>query len=692
MPDVLESRLAVFAGLTIGYGLLATSAYELFGALAIGVTFFPPAGLTFAAFLLLPYRMWPAIAAGIVVGEVGANLVQGQDVWWSLGWAGANLVEPVVGATLTFHLARELAVTRHFGAAFLVGGLVMGPIAGSVLGATILELSSQLPWWDSVTDVLIGDALGVLVVAPIVMVIVRPELFVPTRHPDRDAFLVAGLTTGAVLLIVLVESQPIGYAAVPLLAVPAVRYGAKELSLAGLVVASVLTAATARGLGPWASRSPEGAHADLVQQQAFILVALGGAWLLRLEVLERVAAGREAEAAQRRLLSAERAARDERHLAAMHDVLSELSAASTSDEVLHTVEDHAGSVVDAIGVLVVLEDETGSIEVVGTWGRLDRSFDVGEILDPMVDLPVVVATNSGRPALGGPEGRKVAMPLNVGGRRGALGLYRTPDVPWSENSQIRALAFASIVADALARTEQYEVEHGVALALQRAIMPGPIKSVDGLRLAGRYLPATASLEVGGDWYDVVVDRARRSAMVVIGDVAGHSLEAAATMGQLAAGARALAFAEQHPSELVDCLDDMHCNGPNPVMTTLVCARLDLDEQRLLYCVAGHPPPLMRTPAGVVTQLAGGRSTPLGVVNEAQRSEATIDLLAGTTLLFYTDGLVEQRNTSLTDRIDELAEVFGAAPDDPDEACDAIIDAMLSGVHEDDVAVVVLAVD
>lgn len=689
----------MFVLVAVGYGLLATSAYELFGALTIGVTFFPPAGLTLAAFLLLPRRVWPAVAAGIVVGELTVDLAQGQALAWSLGWATANLVEPLVGAAVIRRLSPVLAFSRRFVVAFLVGGLLVGPACGAAIGATVLARSGGM-WLDAFPSIWVGDALGVLVVAPLVLVLSRPEDFVLRRTTDLDVVLVTVVTAAVTFVLVLVDELPLGYAAIVLLAIPAARYSAREVAISGAVVASVLTAATARGRGPWAALAEGEAHAELVQQQAFLLVALGSAWLLKLEVVERVKAVSAAKSAEAELVATREQARNERHLLAMHEALSSLAVATTSAEVLDAVAVHASSVFDATAVIVAVEDDRGDLTVLTASGPWVAEIAAGQTVAAGAPDPLALAAWSGRLTLApgaptvtdpdavGTSRHHIAVPLGLATKTGVLGLTRSGDRRWTENAQIRAMAFASMIADALDRVERYDVEHRVALTLQHAILPRHLPSLPGTHVAGRYLPATDALEVGGDWYDVIVDEERRTMVVVIGDVAGHSLSAAAEMGNLASASRALVYAGHGPSELIDDLDLVVAGAAQPTMTTMVCAHIDIDRCRVRYSLAGHPPPLVRTAAGVVRRLDGAASPPIGTGRRCVRTEAVATLAPGDSLLFYTDGLVEQRRAPIDDRLAALERAFAATGADAGRACDDLVSSMLSSSgHEDDVALV-----
>jgi integral membrane sensor domain MASE1/GAF domain-containing protein len=285
----------VFAVVLVAYALLARSAYDLFGALDIGVTFFPPAGLTFAAFMILPHRRWPAVALAIVVAEIAVDMERGNGFLWSAAWAAANLAEPLVGALVARRYTPRIDLGRRSVAAVVAGGLVIGPVVGASIGATTLAIADDFAWWSAFSDVWVGDALGVLVVAPAVMLFLQPpaagwRALARLTWRNADPWLLLALLVAMSIVLPNVDDIAVGYAVIPVLAWPAIRMSPRALAVAAVTLASVTTAATARGRGPWAGATDADTQAQLGRQQFFLLVAIGGAWLLALEVRERTRA------------------------------------------------------------------------------------------------------------------------------------------------------------------------------------------------------------------------------------------------------------------------------------------------------------------------------------------------------------------------------------------------------------------
>ena len=158
----------------------------------------------------------------------------------------------------------------------------------------------------------------------------------------------------------------------------------------------------------------------------------------------------------------------------------------------------------------------------------------------------------------------------------------------------------------------YEREHRVAETLQRSLLPEKLPDIEGVTLAARYLPAGAGAAVGGDWYDATELPDGRVALVV-GDVVGHGLRAAAVMGQLRNASRAYSIIDTSPAEIVARLNRLVTTGEEGVMATVLYLALDRDTGEVTYASAGHPPPLLLTAEGP-RYLEGGRSVPVGAAD------------------------------------------------------------------------------
>lgn len=220
-------------------------------------------------------------------------------------------------------------------------------------------------------------------------------------------------------------------------------------------------------------------------------------------------------------------------------------------------------------------------------------------------------------------------------------------------------------------------EQEIARDLQRSLLAGAAPEAPGLTVEVAYRPAVAGLEVGGDWYDAFWLDPPRTIGLVVGDVVGRGLAAAATMGQLRSAVRALASTGLAPGELLHALDRYARRHEVGQMATVVYADLDLERGRLRYACAGHPPPLVLEAGAEGRFLLEGRSLPLdALAAPTARTGATAELPPGAVLLLYTDGLIERSDRPLQAGMERLrAEVERHRTDDPAVLPAALVNAL-----------------
>jgi PAS domain S-box-containing protein len=234
------------------------------------------------------------------------------------------------------------------------------------------------------------------------------------------------------------------------------------------------------------------------------------------------------------------------------------------------------------------------------------------------------------------------------------------------------------------RREVYEREHTIAETLQRSLLPERLPRIEGLEIAARYLPAAHGAAIGGDWYDALELPDGRVALVV-GDVAGHGLRAAATMGQLRNAFRAYGLAESSPARVMARVNRLVMSGEEDAMATVLYLVLDRETGEVTFTSAGHPPPLVLAPGGA-RFLEGVRSVPVGAVEPGVFREEVAVLPPGSSLLLYTDGLVERRDMPLEQSLDAFARAATGAEGQLELVCDTVLGAVLSRhVPVDDVA-------
>ncbi|MET9506737.1 SpoIIE family protein phosphatase [Streptomyces sp. NPDC006622] len=229
----------------------------------------------------------------------------------------------------------------------------------------------------------------------------------------------------------------------------------------------------------------------------------------------------------------------------------------------------------------------------------------------------------------------------------------------------------------------YTRQRAAALTLQRSLTNNALPAVPGLELTGRYLPASEH-DVGGDWFDVITLPEGRTGLV-IGDVMGHGIHAAAVMGQLRTAVRALARHDTHPARLLRSLDAVVADMGEDEMATCVYAVHDPASGGCLVARAGHPPPAVMAPDGSITFLDGPPGTPLGTGGHEFRTEE-VPLPPGSLLVLYTDGLVEARGRDLDQGLDRLARALRTPGHSLATLCDDVLGQMLPHPAQDDVAV------
>ncbi|MGW8700551.1 ATP-binding SpoIIE family protein phosphatase [Streptomyces eurythermus] len=254
------------------------------------------------------------------------------------------------------------------------------------------------------------------------------------------------------------------------------------------------------------------------------------------------------------------------------------------------------------------------------------------------------------------------------------------------------LVFATDVTDHAEAAERLRAserrQRETAVTLQRSLLPQELEQPDDLRIAASYQPGGTEAAVGGDWYDVITLGGGRTALV-IGDVMGRGVRAAAVMGQLRTAVRAYARLDLPPHEVLQLLDGLAAEiDPNQI-ATCVYAIHDPNEGSLVYASAGHLPILVRDENGVVARADEPTGPPLGT-GGWMHSSGCIALGPGATAVLYTDGLVERRDADLDESIAALEGALAGATGTPQVVCDRLVrSAGVTADHDDDVAVLVL---
>ncbi len=288
----------------------------------------------------------------------------------------------------------------------------------------------------------------------------------------------------------------------------------------------------------------------------------------------------------------------------------------------------------------------------------------------------------------------LVLPLPAESRTvGVLTLYLDAGRAVSPEDLATARAVAVQAGRAIDRVGRQSRQIQLAEALQRSLLTAP-PAFPGVEMVVRYVPAAEAARVGGDWYDAF-RHPDGDAVVVIGDVVGHDTAAAAAMGQLRGLVRGIAHSSRGgPAEVLRGLDEAMATMHAGTLATAAVARLEAGGTRLRWSNAGHPPPVLLRPDGVVEALADGDGDLLlGVDATAERREDVVPLTPGTTVLLHTDGLVERRGTTLDEGAALLHRTLAELAGRPLPAlCDELLARLLQGTPQDDVALVAFTVD
>ncbi|WP_308286818.1 SpoIIE family protein phosphatase [Actinomadura parmotrematis] len=253
------------------------------------------------------------------------------------------------------------------------------------------------------------------------------------------------------------------------------------------------------------------------------------------------------------------------------------------------------------------------------------------------------------------------------------------------------MEFAARAAIVIDNARLFSRERATALALQRSLLPNRLTAPSSVEVRHRYLPGSKLVEVGGDWYESIALPGARAALIV-GDVAGHGVRAAVTMGRLRTALHTLANLELPPADALHVMHELmiELGEQEPHFATCVYAVYDATTGSLEIASAGHLPPLLVGPDGTKEYLRVPPAPPLGVVGGAAIESREFAVEDGSVFVIYTDGLVENRGRDIDDGLDRLQAVFGE--DTATRSMEDMAKATLAGVyadhHRDDIAVLI----
>ncbi|MFI5846127.1 SpoIIE family protein phosphatase [Catenuloplanes sp. NPDC051500] len=343
-------------------------------------------------------------------------------------------------------------------------------------------------------------------------------------------------------------------------------------------------------------------------------------------------------------------------LRALVDAAADLNAARSTAAVMEIAADHALRMVNAGRVVATVRGvsvEARSVEdVTGT---------------PAAVVPLAGAT---------------------GAPFGELSVWRDGHDPTPFDEAVLA-QLGRLIGIRLENAQLYEAEHRIATTLQHSLLPSTLPKMPGSVIASRYLSGSAEAEVGGDWYDVIVDPQGRLDLV-IGDVVGKGVPAAAAMGQLRNALRAYLLEGFDPGEALTRLNRLVDNLGRRQFATVVCIRYDPLSRELWFASAGHPSPVTISPDHTVTFLYGDAlGPPIGALPQAVYRTGTGRLSIGSRLLLYTDGLIEDRRQAIDSGLAALLVEAARPADHVEDLIEAMLRRVADQPRHDDIALLAL---
>jgi PAS domain S-box-containing protein len=650
----------------------------------------PPTGIAVVAFLAWGSRIWP----GVAVAAFFVNLPISTSPLAAAATAAGNTVAPLVAAAILRRVSFRMEIDRLRDAIAIVFAALASTLLSASIGAGTLVFSGAVPesgfpeawavWWT-------GDAMGVLVVTPFLLSLRTMRNVWPLPWSRRLEAVALFVILAVASVAVFRTALPIAFVVLPLVGWAAWRFQLIGAGPAGLVVVGIAVWSATVGLPAFREASlPQ----TMLTLQAFnatvaftclFLAALVAERVRAREALER-AAGRLEEQVRERTMELSTANRE---------LTREIADRKEAVETLRQRERQLAEAQQMARLgsweWVLPEDKvTWSDEMYLIHGYRPQEFPmtfdraVGQVVKE--DVPRIranIETARGRGEAHNLPDIEYRITRTDGEERVLLGRAR---LELSENGEpIRMVGTVQDVTEG----KQAEREHRIAETLQRSLLLKDLPDIPGVSLAARYVPATSDVEVGGDWYDVLELPGGQIAFAV-GDVAGHGLQAASTMGQLRMAVRSYALEDPSPSAVLERLDRLMFRLGLSEMATVVFVVLDQASGTVRLANAGHPPPLLLQENGEVSFVEGSLAPPVGVSRIGDRvAETERALDVGATLLLFTDGLVERRDASLQDRLMLLKEEAATAGPEPEALCDHLLRSLVGDGADDDVALLAL---
>ena len=702
-PDRLSRRRGRDAGVIVGvffaFALFAVLAWQSFGSWGGPSFFYPAAGVTAAAMMLSRRALWPAISAAVIAAEILVDTLYGSELWTSAGFAAANVVEPLIGASLVLAWCGGPPDLRKRGdfARFIAAACLFAPVFGALIGGTFSSIHDQSPWLRAAVTWWAGDALGVLVMAsPILLWPVQSTI---VRRRPWEMVAVLGVTAALSIATFWTDFPPT-ILILPVLSIAAFRLDMLGAAIGGAVAAFLANVMSTRGRGLFID-SAIGQGTQVALTQVYVAVMVVVAMLIAQEAAARANAVKEREAERRERI----------RLATLSRLARSLSAALSPEDIGRALEGHVLNEAGAQALNLGLLSANGrTLEWVTRCGYPASVFEeFGPGISMRERAVATDAIHMGAPVTihtvaqyldTYPQMRRwsettgaesvVGWPLSSGGKPfGALILVWTEPQQLDQPQLDYISAVATMVSQALVRAKVYADEHARASVLHSVAQPvTPVDTV-GLEYRALYQPADAEHGVGGDWYSVVALPDGRTYLSV-GDVIGHGLPAVEDMAQLRTSGNAYAHQGMSAAGVLNELNRFAAHQIQGEFATSLVAIFDPRYSSLSYSSAGHPPALLRRAAtGEVLQLAEANGPMLGPFGDTIYIQGTVPVDRGDVLIMYTDGLVEHYDGNLRTGIDHLAEVVGAWPPQALLDCEALARDVAPAPYTDDLCLLVV---
>ncbi len=694
--DVLRV-LAVFLAFTF----FAVLSWLSFGSSEGPSFFYPAAGVTVAAMMLSRRTLWPWLAAAVIAAEVLVDSFYANPLWVSAGFAMANVVEPVIGASLVLAWCGgrpDLRKRRDF-AGFIAGACVIAPLFGALIGGTIISMHYVSPWPSGVVTWWVGDGLGVLVMATPIL-LWSAQSSVVRRHPWEMAGVLA--VTAALSVTTFWTYIPPSVLLLPVLAWAAFRLNMVGAAIASAVAALLVNIMTAQGRGLFASvGAPPGTQVALTQIYVAVIVVV--ALLIAQEAAARLNAVRERELERRERLRLETLSRLALRLS--NALTPEDVGDALSDQVLH----EAGASALALGLISangrtlewittagypteMVEEVRGGSDISASTLAHDV-FRSGQTvaIRTVQDFADAYPHRAHRLTLTNNESI-ACWPLAAGAEPfGVLQMLWSEAQPFDDAQLAYISAVSTMASQALVRAKIYADEHARAAVLHSVAQPIARADAVGLEYCALYDPADSARGLGGDWYSVLALPDRQTYLAV-GDVVGHGLLSVEDMAQMRSAGNAYAHLGLSPARILTALNRFAAHQIGGEFATNLVAIYDPADRVLSYSSAGHLPALLRrAETGEVVRLSDTSGLMLGPFDDATFADHAVPVAPGDVLIMYTDGLVEHYDENLNVGIAHLQNVIEAWPPEALMDCESLAQAVAPESHDDDLCLLIVRV-